>query len=374
MTSSIALLLVGIGVVTFAAIITMLAARRSGQASRQQVALLQAQLDASEARFRDLIETAPDAMVIANRGEEIVLVNTEAERLFGYPRDEMIGRPITMLMPESFRGAHQGRIAAFLENPRIQRMGYGLDLYGRRKDGVRFPIETNLSQLPSSEERLVSSAIRDMTPRRAADERQTLLIRELNHRVKNTLASVEAIVTLTLKSANTPEAFSEALTARLMALSQSHDVLTRNDWTGAKVGEIVTEQLSPYRAPATKGGVAKERYRLTGPDVLLGPNRAVTLGMALGELATNSAKYGALSDGGAVAVDWTRQDGEDGPQLHLIWRERGGPPVKAPTRKGFGMRLIARSVRAGLGGVATVEFEPDGVICQIRFPLLETET
>lgn len=373
MTWITSLLLIGSGLISIAAIMMMLAARRGQQASGAQVARLNASLESSEARFHDLIETAPDAMVIANRSENIVLVNSEAERLFGYPRSEMIGRPITMLMPESFRVPHHGRIAAFLENPRIQRMGYGLDLYGRRKDGVQFPIETNLSQLPSSGERLVSSAIRDMTPRRDADERQALLIRELNHRVKNILASVEAIVTLTLKSADTPEAFGKALTARLMALSQSHDVLTRNDWSGASVGEIVAEQLRPYRGTAPGGDDPKERFRLNGPDVLLGPNRAVTLGMVVGELATNSAKYGALSSNGAVAVDWTRSEQDGGAQLSLTWRERGGPPVKTPTRKGFGMRLVERSVRAGLGGVASVDFEPTGVSCRIQFPLLAVE-
>lgn len=350
-----------------AIISAMLWANTALKQSVARIGELNASLQVSEARFRDLIETAPDALVIADRDERVVLVNTEAERMFGYAREALLGQPIAILMPQDFRAGHQGRIAAFLASPRVRRMGYGRDLFALRKDGTQFPIETNLSLLPGSDGGLISSAIRDISTRREGEERQALLIRELNHRVKNTLASVQAIVHQTLKTASGPEAFSAALTARLSALSQSHDVLTRNDWSGAQVRDIAAEQLSPYGRPG------EERFRLSGPDVKLSPNRAVTLGMVLGELATNAAKYGALSNGGDVEVAWTRRDEAGAPWLALVWRERGGPEVREPSARGFGTRLIERSVGAGLGGTATLMFEPEGVTCRMDFPLLANE-
>lgn len=361
------------GLLVVATCSAMLSAYRAQNISLQQNEQLNASLRSSEARFRELIETAPDAMIIADRRERIVLVNAEAERLFGYSRAELIGEPISTLMPTRFRDQHQGRITAFLDHPHPQQMGYGMKLYGLRKDGAQFPIETNLNLLPDSGEGLVSSVIRDMSARQEADERQALMIRELNHRVKNTLANVQAIVSQTLKSAETPAAFDDALTARLSALSQSHDVLTRNDWSGAQVREIVAEQLSPYGEAA--GGLvdARLRFKLAGPDVKLGPNRAVTLGMALGELATNAAKYGSLSNGGFVEVHWTRTDQQGTSTLLMEWRERGGPAVAEPARRGFGMRLIERSLEAGLGGSADVRFEAEGVVCQFVIPLAANE-
>ena len=345
----------------------------SRRTSLDQIERLSEQVRAGEARFRDLIETAPDAMVIADVDQRIVLVNAQAERLFGYARADMVGQPIDMLMPTEFRGAHADRLADFLARPRVQRMGYGRELFGLRSDGVRFPIETNLSLLPGAEGGLISSAIRDITERREAEERQGLLNRELNHRVKNTLASVQAIVHQTLKSSSDSRAFSDAFTARLAALSQSHDVLTRNDWSGARVREIVAEQLSPYERSAPDEGGEPSRFELDGPEVKLGPNRAVTLGMTIGELATNAAKYGALSDGGAVDVRWRRSDRDGAPWLGLTWREHGGPPVAAPTHRGFGTRLIERSL-AGLNGSARLDFAPEGLICDLEFPLLAGET
>lgn len=365
--TSATLMFIFVALLDVAIISTLLVTNSALKRSLARIGELNDHLRAGEARFRDLLETAPDAMVIADRDEQIVLVNTEAERMFGYARADLIGQPITKLMPDEFRSGHQGRIAAFLAAPRLRRMGYGRNLFGLRKDGSQFPIETNLNLLPGSDGGLISSVIRDVTVRREGEERQALLIRELNHRVKNTLASVQAIVHQTLRTARDPEAFTEALTARLAALSQSHDVLTRNDWGGALVRDVALEQLSPY------GRGVEGRFRLTGPDVMLSPNRAVTLGMVMGELATNAAKYGALSDGGTVEVDWALHEIDGAKWLRLVWTERGGPPVQAPNTRGFGTRLIERSVQ-GLSGVARLAFHPGGVSCEIDFPLLTSET
>lgn len=322
-------------------------------------------LQSSAARFKGLLEGAPDAVVISSADGRIVLLNAEAERLFGYRREDLFGQSLEILMPHRFRGRHAGHVSSYLARPTTRRMGDGSNMFGRRRDGTEFPIETNLSLLSDNGEGLVTSVIRDLTPRREVQEREALLIRELNHRVKNTLASVQSIVAQTVRSAQSPEAFNEAVLARVMALSQSHDVLTRNDWTGAKVADVVAEQLNPY----TRGAP----FALTGPAVVLRPNRAVTLGMAVGELATNAAKYGALSNNGAVSVSWSISGPLAAPTLHLIWVERGGPPVAPPSREGFGTRLLKRSLAAGLHGSAELDYAVEGLTATLAFPLLEGE-
>lgn len=351
-----------------AIISALLAANAALRKSLVRIERLDADMRASEGRFRDFLESAPDAVVIVDRDDRIVVVNEETERLFGHPREDLLGQPLEVLMPDRYQHDHRGRVKSFVGGPRTRRMGDGHELFGLRKDGTEFPIETNISQLREDGHTLVASVIRDISQRREASERQALLIRELNHRVKNTLASVQAIVFQTLRTASSVEAFGEALTARLSALSQSHDVLTRNDWSGATVRDVAAEQLSPYERSVNP------RFHLSGPDVRLRPNRAVTLGMVLGELTTNAAKFGALSvDTGSVDVDWTRADAAGEHRLRLTWSERGGPRVAPPEIAGFGTRLIERSTVAGLRGSASIDFKPGGVSCVIDFPLLQGE-
>lgn len=323
-------------------------------------------LERTESRFRGLLEGAPDAIVISDADARIVLLNAEAERLFGYPREELIGGPLDVLMPERLRDRHAAHVRSYLARPMTQRMGDGVKMFGQRRDGGEFPIESNLSLLSEHGERLVMSVIRDLTQRREVQEREALLMRELNHRVKNTLASVQSIIAQTLRTSPTPEAFNAAIQARVAALSQSHDVLTRNDWAGATVTEIVDEQLSAYAGDDAP-------FRLEGPEVTLRPNRAVTLGMVVGELATNAAKFGALSAGGSVEVEWSVSSTPEGPRLRLVWRERGGPPAKAPAQEGFGTRLVKRSLAAGLQGVAELDYAEAGLTAVLEFPLGEGE-
>ncbi|WP_296600653.1 HWE histidine kinase domain-containing protein [Phenylobacterium sp.] len=356
----------GAGVVELAAVAFALRRLLRARAEVSGAERMLEDVRTTEARFRGLLEGAPDAIVISNRDGRISLLNAEAERLFGYDRAEMLGQPIDMLMPERFRGRHAGHVAAYLAQPTTRRMGDGSNMFGRRKDGSEFPIETNLSLLSDHGEALVTSVIRDLTPRREVQEREALLMRELNHRVKNTLASVQSIVAQTLRSAVHPKAFSQAVLARIAALSQSHDLLTRNDWTGARLVEIVSEQLRPYARDGAP-------FEVSGPDLTLRPNRAVTLGMAVGELATNAAKFGALSAGGAVTVEWSVREGPAGRVLRLTWREVGGPSVSPPEHEGFGTRLIKRSLAAGLHGSAELDYGLAGLTATLEFPLVEGE-
>ncbi len=322
-----------------------------------------AALQASEVRFRELLEASPDAAVIIDRENRISLVNGEAETLFGYPRAALVGQPIDVLLPARLREQHTTHLAAYRSQPRMREMGGGLDLRAARADGSEFPIEVKLSPIHAGAEDLVSCVIRDVTARKLAEEQQTLLIHELNHRVKNTLATVQSIAALTLNATESPAEFRDAFTARLLALSRGHDVLTRSEWTGANVRELVSEQLGPHD-PQT------ERRTMEGPDIGLLPGAALALSIALGELTTNAAKYGALSvSRGTVSISWERREAPGKSRLYLVWRERNGPPVRSPERRGFGSRLIERGMISRLGGSAKLTFDVEGLTCEIELPL-----
>jgi two-component sensor histidine kinase len=199
----------------------------------------------------------------------------------------------------------------------------------------------------------------DIHERKVAEQHQRLLINELNHRVKNTLASVQAIAFQTLRG-DIPLAEARGrFEARLMALSGAHNLLTEENWVGASL-ERVVEDATEHLA----GGSA--RFDIDGPPLRLAPRAALALAMALHELGTNAAKYGALSiDGGRVSISWTTDEA----RLRLEWRESGGPPVEAPTRRGFGSRLIERGLEADLGGAAALHFDPAGLRCEIEASL-----
>jgi two-component sensor histidine kinase len=191
-----------------------------------------------------------------------------------------------------------------------------------------------------------------------------LLINELNHRVKNTLATVQSISAQTLRTADNKEEAREALEMRLLALSRAHDVLTRESWEGADLIEVISRALEPYQV------LGERRFDITGPHVRLTPRMSLALAMALHELATNAVKYGALSNkAGTVEVSWTMQNGAAPPRLRLRWTETGGPPVIAPRRRGFGSRLIERSLAQDLDGQVEIAFPPTGVVCTVNAPV-----
>ena len=195
----------------------------------------------------------------------------------------------------------------------------------------------------------------EIEERERAQQRQTLLIHELNHRVKNILAMVQAIALQTLSTSASPEASRKALEQRLIALASAHDVLTRESWDGAELADIIAGVVAAHEA----------RVRAKGPRVRLEPKAAVTLAMTLHELVTNAVKYGALSrDEGWVGLDWAATPVAAGLDLRIAWTEHGGPPVQPPARSGFGTRLITRSLAAEQGSAELV-YAPEGLICRM---------
>lgn len=310
--------------------------------------------------LRDLFMQAPGFMaVLAGPDFRFALVNSAYQQLIGHRA--VIGRPLAEALPEV--GAqgfvdllhtvartgqpHIGKAVSV----RLQRTPDG-ELEERFVDFIYQPI---LGENGEASGVFVEGS--DVTDRVLAERRQKLLLDELNHRVKNTLATVQAIADQTLRASPSAAAFREAFESRLIALSSTHDLLTASSWAGAKLCDVLRAEFRPF---------APNRYKFEGEDLELPPHAALSLGLVIHELAANAAKYGALSNSeGCVEVSWTG----DGGRLDLVWRERGGPPVTPPTRRGFGSRLIERSLQGALGGSARQVFEPDGLVCVIALPL-----
>ncbi len=204
--------------------------------------------------------------------------------------------------------------------------------------------------------RLYQAAQYEIEERKQSQAQQSLLIRELHHRVKNTLATVQAVVGATARSTTNIDDFYQAFVARIISLANTHSLLTEAVWQTASLREILEKELTPYYDPAG------ERIRIDGPLVELPSEAAVPIGMAIHELTTNATKYGALSvEGGRVAVSWSSEPEGDGIRLNLIWTERNGPVVSPPTRQGFGSRLLHRVLTTQLSAAVDMDFDPEGL-------------
>jgi two-component sensor histidine kinase len=217
--------------------------------------------------------------------------------------------------------------------------------------------------------RLYDAAQREIAERREAERHRVLLINELNHRVKNTLATVQSIAAQTLRTSVNDGEARHRLDARLMALSDAHNLLTEHNWEGATLDRVADMALRPHRNDR------EDRFDIQGPDLRVLPKTALALAMALHELATNASKYGALSNtSGRVQLHWQVAQEENGPRLHVVWSEKDGPPVTPPSRRGFGSRLIERGLAAELGGSVELTYPAEGVVCTINAPLPATAT
>jgi len=193
-----------------------------------------------------------------------------------------------------------------------------------------------------------------------------MLIDELNHRVKNTLSTVQSIVWQTLRTTTDPKAIRQSIESRLFALSRSHDLLTREKWESAGLRDIAHDALEPF---GVSGGRA-DRIVIAGKNIRFPPKSALALGIAFNELATNAVKYGALSNAvGSILIEWTMETTPAEKRLLLNWTEKGGPPVTPPAHKGFGSRVIERGLAHALEGAVHLDYRPDGLVCTMDIPL-----
>ena len=314
----------------------------------------------SEARFRHLADNAPVMVWVTEPDGSSSYLSRSWYEFTGQTPETALGSGwLDALHPDDRAAADKTFVAANAKQAAF-RVEYRL----RRKDGeYRWVLDSALPRLGESGEFLgyIGSVI-DFTERKRAEQTQQLLLNELNHRVKNTLASVQAIVQRTLRSTNDPADFAGRLSGRIQSLARVHSLLTNTNWQGADLREVILDQL-------LQGAVDETRVTAWGPAIRLGPQMALHLALMLHELGTNSVKYGALSGArGWVTVNWTVKDNV----LQMRWVERGGPTVTAPISRGFGTTLVEQSAK-GEGGRAQMLCEAEGVTWEIALPLPSAE-
>lgn len=308
------------------------------------------------------IEQTTVGMVICDRAGLIEFANPAMSTMTGYAAEEMIGRAPNLYRAAATPSEVYREMWALLNAGQPWRG----ELLNRRKGGETYWIRLSITPI-RDETGTVTHFVginEDITERMQAEERQKLLVGELNHRVKNTLAVAQAIAAQTLRTAETPQAFCTEFEARLMTLSQAHNLLNRSAWSGAPLREVLGQELAPYAATESC------RFAMMGDDLHVTPNSAVTLSMAFHELATNAAKYGAFSQpSGRIVVSWALTGFAAERRFRLEWLECGGPPIQAPRRKGFGVSLLERGLAHQLGGRVQLHFPSEGMRCLMDLPL-----
>jgi PAS domain S-box-containing protein len=306
-----------------------------------------------------VVEYGDDAIISKNLDGIITSWNKGAERIFCYPAEEVIGKSVTILVPPERR---------YEEDVIVERIRCGdrvdhFETVRRGKTGNLIDISLTISPVRDASGTVVgaSTIARDITERKQSEAQVLVLAREAEHRAKNVLAKVKAMVHLS--RSDTLDGLKEAIEGRIEALANVHSLFVRSRWMGAELGSLIKQELSPY----SRNG--QMRTLIDGPAIMLKPDLAQTIGVALHELATNAAKYGALSVAtGRVRVEWSRSADANG-RLVLRWTEVGGPPVKPPTRKGFGTHVMEVMIRSHGKGDVQLDWHPEGLVCEIALPV-----
>jgi PAS domain S-box-containing protein len=315
--------------------------------------------DMESARLAAIVVSSDDAIISKTIDGRITSWNAGATRIFGYEASEMIGESILRIIPPELHGEEKEILAKLQRGERIDHY----ETVRVAKDGRRVDVSLTVSPLRDRSGRVVgaSKVGRDITDRKRAEKMQRVLTDELAHRVKNTLATVQAIANQSLVRAKSPPDFVSSFAGRIQALAKAHTLLTRSKMQGADVMELVSEQV-------LIGAPNDDRISCSGPLLVLDAQAAVHLALVLHELATNARKHGALSvPQGRLSVTWQMRT-NGGCSLLLSWKESHGPKVSAPNAHGFGRTLIEQTVRAR-GGEASVDYRTDGLSCEIKLPL-----
>jgi PAS domain S-box-containing protein len=315
----------------------------------------------SDEELRLLFEATPNGMIVTDQDGVITFVNAQIERLFGYPRAELIGQKIEILIPEGSRAVHPAKLARYVANPESRPMGRGRDLYGLRKDGSEFPVEIGLNPFQSGGRLLIAGSVIDITERKRHEDHIRVIMNELSHRSKNLLMVVLAIANQTVRRATSFREFQVNFENRLLAISRCHDLLVEKGWAGASIEALIFAQLKPFMDdPALRVDAA-------GPPIMLNPDAAQNVGLALHELATNAMKYGALSSPeGRIVIRWDIDELQTPRKFRMSWQERGGPQVEPPTHEGFGHKLLTRFAGGAPDTEVRLAFAPEGFIWSLE--------
>jgi len=325
------------------------------------------QIAAAERFARSVLEQATEAVVVLSPEGHITHASWRAEQVAETPP---VGRAFSEAFPvEASSTEEAGMLARFsaesLNTMLATKPFHGVEVKLRGKRNANSTFLLSAGPLVDENKANVGSIVTltDMTERKRAEEQQTLLVAELNHRVKNILAIVQSVAGQTLRSSTSVENFADAFSGRLKALAVAHDILTQTRWIGIGLSELLIAVLAPYRS------ADETRVSVCGPAILLPARAVVPLSMALHELTTNAAKYGALSTPrGKIEITWQVSGGDD-KSVELVWRELGGPRVEVGESGGFGTKLIDRVVSHDLDGKTEIDCDPAGVRWTIVFPV-----
>jgi PAS domain S-box-containing protein len=313
-------------------------------------------------RLAAIVESSDDAIISKDLNGIIISWNKGAELIFGYLAEEVIGKPIKILIPPELHHEEDTIIERVRSGQRIEHY----ETVRQRKYGGMVDISLAISPIKDGQGRIIgaSKIARDITERKRNEAQIAMLAREAEHRVKNVLATVQATIHLT--QGDTPELLKEAIEGRIQALANVHALFVKSRWTGAELRSLVMQEILPYSERNDK------RIQVEGPPLFLETNTAQTIAVALHELTTNAAKYGALSvPQGRVAIAWSHKAGRS---LTLRWSETGGPPVTPPTRSGFGTRVMEAMVQSQLNGTIRFDWRGEGLVCEIEAGSGFTET
>ncbi|MGA7715899.1 PAS domain S-box protein [Bradyrhizobium sp.] len=320
---------------------------------------IEAALGESEQRLRwlaSLVESSDDAIVSKNLDGIITSWNGGAERIFGYAASEAIGQPITLVIPDSRQSEELEILMRIRRGERIDHF----ETVRQHKNGSFIVVSLTVSPVKDASGQIVgaSKIARDITEQKRNQEVITTLAREAEHRSKNLLANTLAAVNLSQSSS--PEGLKQTIVGRIQALANVCSLFVATRWIGAELSAIATQELAPYSE------VRGKRVIIDGPQILLEPDAAQAIAVVLHELATNAAKYGALSaSNGQVRVEWSHAADD---QLCLRWVETGGPAAREPTRKGIGGRIIEQMIVQQKGTVR-FDWRKDGLVCEITLPV-----
>jgi PAS domain S-box-containing protein len=301
-----------------------------------------------------IVESSNDAIVSKNLAGIITSWNMSAERIFGFTADEAVGQPITIIIPIERHNEERDILNRIRRGERTDHF----ETVRQRKDGSLIFVSLTVSPVTDTNGVIVgaSKIARDISDQRRTQDQLAMLAREAEHRSKNLLSTVQAIVNLS--RSDTVEDLKQAISGRILSLANVHSLFTETRWIGAELSSIIRQEMAPF---SEKGG---GQVRTQGPSVLLEPDAAQAFAMILHELATNASKYGALSvANGQVDLKWSR---DSSGKLRLVWAETNGPPVQEPTRQGFGTRIIDSMVTQQKGE-ARFDWRPEGLICEIAF-------
>ena len=332
-------------------------------AAKQEIALARADALVREANILSaMVQSSQDAIITKDTHGIVTTWNQAAEHIFGYSEKEMIGQPILRLIPPDRVHEESYILGSVLQGERVEHY----ETLRRHKNGRLIPISLTVSPIWNEAGNVIgaSKIARDVSDRKESEQRIQMLMREVNHRVKNQYTVILAMVRQTARTAETPYNFETRVRERIMALSLSHDLLVEGEWRGSTISDLLMKQIAPF----SHG----ERLEIAGPTILLSPMAVQYLGMAFHELGTNASKHGALSNhSGRIAVSWRTHSNDSEPWLELTWTESDGPEVADLRHSGFGRIVLERIAPDAVSGTGELLLLSAGIQWTLKAPIHE---